>query len=101
MVTPKAMEDSAYTKLALGETSTTAYRGDRGKDAYDHSQVAHAPSDADNTFSAIYNTSSLGKGDLTGSEKIGLALTEAMGSVTIDDFKSYLRDYFDTLYTPL
>lgn len=32
--------------LELGETSTTAYRGDRGKIAYDHSQVAHAPSDA-------------------------------------------------------
>ncbi len=34
--------------LALGEISTTAYRGDRGKTAYDHSQVAHAPSDANN-----------------------------------------------------
>ena len=32
--------------LALGETSSTAYRGDRGKIAYDHSQVAHAPSNA-------------------------------------------------------
>ena len=31
---------------ALGETSTTAYRGDRGKIAYDHSQSAHAPSNA-------------------------------------------------------
>lgn len=34
---------SAYTamssNLALGETSATAYRGDRGKTAYDHSQV--------------------------------------------------------------
>ena len=30
--------------LALGETSTTAYRGDRGKIAYDHSQLtAHNP----------------------------------------------------------
>jgi hypothetical protein len=29
--------------LTLGETSTTAYRGDRGKTAYDHSQTAHAP----------------------------------------------------------
>lgn len=26
--------------LALGETATTAYRGDRGKTAYDHSQVS-------------------------------------------------------------
>lgn len=35
---------SAYTEisqsLALGENSSTAYRGDRGKVAYDHSQVA-------------------------------------------------------------
>jgi hypothetical protein len=35
--------------IALGETDTTAYRGDRGKIAYDHSQVVHAPSNADNT----------------------------------------------------
>jgi len=33
--------------LALGETSSTAYRGDRGKTAYDHSQAAHAPADAE------------------------------------------------------
>jgi hypothetical protein len=32
--------------LALGETSSTAYRGDRGKVAYDHSQSLHAPVDA-------------------------------------------------------
>ena len=25
--------------IALGETSSTAYRGDRGKAAYDHSQI--------------------------------------------------------------
>ncbi len=29
--------------LALGETSTTAYRGDRGKTAYDHSQATGNP----------------------------------------------------------
>jgi hypothetical protein len=32
--------------IALGETSATAYRGDRGKIAYDHSQTTHAPSNA-------------------------------------------------------
>lgn len=32
------------SSLALGETSSTAYRGDRGKTAYDHSQLtAHNP----------------------------------------------------------
>lgn len=41
---------SEYTEVSnaldLGETSTTAYRGDRGKIAYDHSQSPHAPVDA-------------------------------------------------------
>lgn len=41
---------SVYTviseTIALGETSTTAYRGDYGKIAYTHSQSAHAPADA-------------------------------------------------------
>ena len=46
--------------LALGETSSTAYRGDRGKTAYDHSQSAHAPSDA-NKFDLSYASSKLTK----------------------------------------
>jgi hypothetical protein len=33
-------EITDLTHLALGETSVTAYRGDRGKTAYDHSQLA-------------------------------------------------------------
>lgn len=37
---------NAKSNLTLGETSTTAYRGDNGKVAYNHSQVAHAPSKA-------------------------------------------------------
>lgn len=41
--------------LALGETSSTAYRGDRGKIAYDHSQVAHARSDATKTEKSSTN----------------------------------------------
>ena len=31
------------SSLILGETSTTAYRGDRGKIAYDYSQISHLP----------------------------------------------------------
>lgn len=42
------------SSLALGETSSTAYRGDRGKTAYDHSQSAHAPSNAQaNTIETV------------------------------------------------
>ena len=50
---------TAYTQikgyLALGETSTTAYIGDRGKIAYDHSQAAHAPSNAQPNQNAFSN----------------------------------------------
>ena len=35
------------SSLALGETETTAYRGDYGKIAYEHSQADHAPADAE------------------------------------------------------
>ena len=41
--------------LALGETSSTAYRGDRGKIAYDHSQATHAPSNAEKNQNAFSN----------------------------------------------
>ena len=41
--------------LALGTTSSTAFRGDQGKTAYDHSQTAHAPSDAQKNQNAFSN----------------------------------------------
>ena len=48
---------SAYTEisqsLALGETSSSAYRGDRGKIAYDHSQLATGTNPHATTFANI------------------------------------------------
>lgn len=41
--------------LALGETDSTAYRGDRGKIAYEHSQSAHARTDATATAASTTN----------------------------------------------
>ena len=41
--------------VALGETSSTAYRGDRGAIAYTHSQTAHAPADANKTEKGTTN----------------------------------------------
>nr|WP_298659780.1 hypothetical protein [uncultured Flavobacterium sp.] len=32
--------------VSLGESNSTAYRGDRGKIAYDHSQISHADHNA-------------------------------------------------------
>lgn len=41
-----AYDHSQTTHLSLGSTSTTAHRGDHGLVAYNHSQASHAPSDA-------------------------------------------------------
>lgn len=60
---------SAYVEisasLALGETSATAYRGDRGKTAYDHSQLTsgnpHGTTKSDVGLSNVDNTSDANK----------------------------------------
>lgn len=41
--------------IALGETASTAFRGDRGKTAYDHSQTAHAPANAEQNVQSDWN----------------------------------------------
>lgn len=46
--------------IALGETASTAYRGDRGKAAYDHSQAAHAPANAEPNVQADWNVTDTG-----------------------------------------
>lgn len=50
--------------LALGETSSTAYRGDRGAIAYTHSQATHARTDATATAASTTN----GKIKINGSD---------------------------------
>ncbi len=59
---------SAYVEispsLALGETSSTAYRGDRGKAAYDHAQAtgnAHGMTKTDIGLGNVDNTSDANK----------------------------------------
>lgn len=46
--------------LALGETSSTAYPGDKGKAAYDHSQAAHAPANAEANVQSDWNETNTG-----------------------------------------
>lgn len=43
--------------VALGETAQTAYRGDRGKIAYEHSQAAHAPANAEANVQSDWSVS--------------------------------------------
>lgn len=93
---------SAYVEisasLALGETSTTAYRGDRGKTAYDHSQLStgnpHSVDKSDVGLSNVPNldTTSAVANDHTHSNKTILDnIQEALTSA--------LKGNYDAAYT--
>lgn len=63
--TVKAVNDqiSGLSTLQLGETSTTAYRGDRGKEAYDHSQLTSGnPHNVTASQVGINNTDDVSEG---------------------------------------
>lgn len=102
--------------LALGETSATAYRGDRGKTAYDHSQLSSG-----NPHSVSASDIGVESGaDVTDATNVGTAIhgVDAKGSFADNDaipvidsetsnvlkknlwsvIKSTLKTYFDTLY---
>jgi hypothetical protein len=65
------------SSLALGETSTTAYRGDRGKEAYDYSQVGHLP---------------LAGGTVTGNLVVGGDLTISGTTTTVNTQEINIKD---------
>ena len=46
--------------VALGETAATAYRGERGRTAYEHSQAPHAPVNAEANVQADWSVSDTG-----------------------------------------
>ena len=72
--------------LALGETSSTAYRGDRGKIAYDHSQTAHAPVNAEPNVQSDWSVTDT-TSDAYIKNKPGNATTSAAGLMSSSDKK--------------
>lgn len=69
--------------LALGETSSTAYRGDRGKIAYDHSQSTHVQTASDIGLGNVDNTSDLDKPISTATQEV---INDVISSVeTVDN----------------
>jgi len=72
---------SGYTEvspsLALGETSATAYRGDRGKTAYDHSQDSGRITTA--VSSGLYKVAATAQGHIAGLTAVEKSDITALG----------------------
>lgn len=80
---------SAYAEispsLALGETSSTAYRGDRGKTAYDHTLLTNNPHSVTKAQVGLSNVENLSPADLPVSTAQQTALnTKANASDTVN-----------------
>ena len=69
---------SSYVPLSsgvvLGETSETAYRGDRGKVAYDYSQVGHVPNSAKGSANGVAQLDANGRIPASQAHLSGLAV---------------------------
>lgn len=68
--------------LVLGETSSTAYRGDRGKTAYDHSQDANKITTA--TAAGLYKVGVTAEGHVSTLSPVYKEDIEALGIAGID-----------------
>lgn len=88
---------NSKSDLALGETDTTAYRGDRGKTAYDYSQVGHLPLAGGTMAGNIVMGSNLitGTGEIKMDNNTWLNATNQAGGGTINMFKVNTSDTID------
>jgi trimeric autotransporter adhesin len=83
--------------VVLGETSTTAYRGDRGKIAYDHSQTTHDKAlvgldQVDNTSDANKPISSATQTALDAKVDDGQVLTDVPAGAVFTDTTYSIQD---------
>ena len=86
--------------VSLGQTSTPAYRGDRGKTAYDHSQVItgnpHGTNKADLGLGNVNNTSDADKPISTAQALVNAAKADLIGGfVPSSQLPSYVDDVLE------
>lgn len=84
--------------LALGETSTTAYRGDRGKTAYDHSQDASRITSA--VAEGLYKVGGTAQGHISSMTAVQKADLTALGVADDADVEA-IEDKIDETTTSI
>ena len=97
---------SISSALALGETSSTAYRGDRGKTAYDHSQLTsgnpHSVTKSNVGLGNVDNTSDANKPVSTATQtalnsKVSSDTTGITGADQITNMVSLTQSEYDAI----
>ena len=98
---------SAYAEisasLALGETPSSAFPGDKGKKAYDHSQAAHAPANAQKNVQSDWNESNTGSDAYIKNKPASLPANggdaDTVGGHTVKSDVPENAKFTDTVYT--
>ena len=90
--------------LTLGESTTTAYQGDRGKYAYDHAQSPHVENKTDIGLGHVNNTSDLDKPISTATQAALDTKTEPLtisetAPMSPDDGDLWFNSLLGQLYT--
>ena len=98
---------SAYAEisasLALGETASTAFAGDKGKKAYEHSQAAHAPANAEANVQSDWNESNTGSDAFIKNKPTSMPANggnaDTVGGHTVKSDVPENAKFTDTVYT--
>lgn len=92
---------SSIGNLMLGETSTTAYRGDRGKTAYDHSQlITGNPHNVTKTDIGLGNVTNTEQAPITHvGDSTHLTTTDKTAISKVSTIEGNLSDLEDSLST--
>ncbi len=78
------------SSLAIGETAETAYRGDRGKTAYDHSQIENKNPHKTNFNQLVFSEGISDSGELKKAFSDWLGVGSAGGLISVNSVESFI-----------
>lgn len=90
-------------QLPFGETASTIFSGEKGKTAYDHSQVSHAPANAEANVQSDWNESSTSSDAYIKNKPTSMPANggnaDTVGGHTVETNVPANAEFTDTVYT--